>query len=127
MRYRLFTVGPPPHQAFFTMSDAIGQTPPDIQIIYAIICVNWAVTGMARYMEDGCFSGILLRDRGRASTETLNVSISANGCDKALYGFGFAVRYALMNLSVNWLTTSRISSKSFGIAAPTIFLYQVGA
>jgi hypothetical protein len=48
MRYRLFKVGPPPHEAFFTMSDAMGQTLPDIQIIYAIICVNWAVTGMAR-------------------------------------------------------------------------------
>jgi hypothetical protein len=47
MRYRLFTVGPPPHEAFFTMSDAMGQTLPGIQIIYAIIRVNWAVTGMA--------------------------------------------------------------------------------
>jgi hypothetical protein len=25
-----------------------------------------------------------------------------NVSDKTLYGFGFAVRYALMNLSVNW-------------------------
>jgi len=47
MRDRLFTAGPPPHEAFFAISDAIGQTLPDIQIIYAIICVNWAVTGMA--------------------------------------------------------------------------------
>ena len=27
---------------------------------------------------------------------------SANVSDKTLYGFGFALRYALMNLSVNW-------------------------
>jgi len=35
---------------------------------------------------------ILLRDHGQAYTENLNVSISANVCDEALYGFGFAVR-----------------------------------
>jgi hypothetical protein len=31
MRYRLFTVGSPLHGAFFTMSDAIGQTLPFMQ------------------------------------------------------------------------------------------------
>jgi hypothetical protein len=56
MRYRRFTVGPPPHEAFFTMSDAIGQTLPDIQIINAIICVIWAVTGMALYVTKAVFS-----------------------------------------------------------------------
>jgi hypothetical protein len=51
MRYRLFTVGSPLHEAFFTMSDAIGQTLPDIQIIYAVIWANWAVLGMAQSIE----------------------------------------------------------------------------
>jgi hypothetical protein len=47
MCYRLFPVGSTLHESFFTMSDAIGQTLPDIQIIYTVISVNWAVLGMA--------------------------------------------------------------------------------
>lgn len=49
------------------------------------------------------FQSVLLKDQWTGLNGTFErLDFSANVSDKTLYGFGFAVRYALMNLSVNW-------------------------